>query len=168
MDPPQPGEDEADGLQVVGGMVARLGLNINESNGRELIERLGLGEGTRIVDLQDDLPPGIDEPSLPALPGFAGAGPGSGGGLRRGGAAEEGRGGGGGVLLPPSFADSEAAQAVGGVATSGTGPGIDGTQAIGVRAGSGVGAAEVEGEAPPGYFGGTISPSHGLGPPAYS
>lgn len=147
MDPPQPGEDEADGLQVVGGMVARLGLNLNlpQSNGRELIERLGLGEGTRVVDLQDDLPPGIDEPSLPALPGF---------GERR--RRESG-------VLPPSFADSEAAQAVGGVATSGTG--LRGT-AVGNVGGEREG--DGDGEAPPGYFGGTISPGHGMGPPAYS
>ncbi|KAK4684242.1 hypothetical protein P7C73_g5952, partial [Tremellales sp. Uapishka_1] len=37
----------------------------------DLMESLGLGEGTRVVDLHDDLPPGIDEPSLPALPDFA-------------------------------------------------------------------------------------------------
>jgi hypothetical protein len=60
MDPPQPGEDEAeaDGLQAVGGIVARLGLEADgdpRTRGRELIERLGLGEGTRVVDLQVSL-----------------------------------------------------------------------------------------------------------------
>jgi hypothetical protein len=69
MDPPQPGEDEAEasGLRAVGGMIARLGLGNGVGSGpddgtgtrtgslgrgRELIERLGLGEGSRVVDLQ--------------------------------------------------------------------------------------------------------------------
>ncbi|WWC58764.1 uncharacterized protein I303_101308 [Kwoniella dejecticola CBS 10117] len=73
MDPPQEGDEANAGL--VGGMVARLGLDGEgvggvRMQGLELMEHLGLGEGTRIVDLQDDLPPGIDEPSLPALPDF--------------------------------------------------------------------------------------------------
>ncbi|OCF37632.1 hypothetical protein I316_00759 [Kwoniella heveanensis BCC8398] len=81
MDPPQEG-DEAN--NVVDGMVARLGLDmeidgeggsvgpgsVGRGTGLQLMEQLGLGEGTRVVDLQDDLPPGIDEPSLPALPDF--------------------------------------------------------------------------------------------------
>ncbi|WVQ97598.1 hypothetical protein IAU59_004712 [Kwoniella sp. CBS 9459] len=81
MDPPQDG-DEAN--NVVDGMVARLGLGMDidgeggnvgsgsagRGTGLQLMEQLGLGEGTRVVDLQDDLPPGIDEPSLPALPDF--------------------------------------------------------------------------------------------------
>lgn len=33
-----------------------------------LVEALGLGEGTRVVDTEEDMPPSIDEPSLPALP----------------------------------------------------------------------------------------------------
>ncbi|WVQ62005.1 uncharacterized protein L199_000138 [Kwoniella botswanensis] len=70
MDPPQEGDENS--VNVVGGMVARLGLEGEGvgMQGLELMEHLGLGEGTRIVDLQDDLPPGIDEPSLPALPDF--------------------------------------------------------------------------------------------------
>ncbi|WRT64318.1 uncharacterized protein IL334_001250 [Kwoniella shivajii] len=70
MDPPQEGDDSS--VNLVGGMVARLGLEGEGvgMQGLELMEHLGLGEGTRIVDLQDDLPPGIDEPSLPALPDF--------------------------------------------------------------------------------------------------
>ncbi|KAK6905890.1 hypothetical protein I203_106725 [Kwoniella mangroviensis CBS 8507] len=70
MDPPQEGDENS--VNVVGGMVARLGLEGEGARmqGLELMEHLGLGEGTRIVDLQDDLPPGIDEPSLPALPDF--------------------------------------------------------------------------------------------------
>jgi hypothetical protein len=34
----------------------------------QLMERLGLGEGSRVIDTQEDMPPGFDEPSLPALP----------------------------------------------------------------------------------------------------
>lgn len=102
MDPPQEGEEPlALACGVVGEVAARLGftgvgVGVGEE-GLELMEHLGLGEGTRIVDLQvclflfqpksfrvvlmvsfcffpwlnkDDLPPGIDEPSLPALPSF--------------------------------------------------------------------------------------------------
>lgn len=43
MDPPQPDDDP----NVIGGMAAQLGMR-----GMELMERLGLGEGTRVVDLQ--------------------------------------------------------------------------------------------------------------------
>lgn len=51
MDPPQEG-DEAHG--VVHGMAARLGLGegATRAGGLELMEQLGLGEGTRVVDLQ--------------------------------------------------------------------------------------------------------------------
>lgn len=45
------------------------------SNGRpdaseqlRLVEALGLGQGTRVIDTEEDMPPSIDEPSLPALP----------------------------------------------------------------------------------------------------
>ncbi|WVR06034.1 hypothetical protein IAU60_003062 [Kwoniella sp. DSM 27419] len=75
MDPPQEGEEASQ--NIVPGMVARLGLGLDGDNvavgggtSLELMEQLGLGEGTRVVDLHDDLPPGIDEPSLPALPDF--------------------------------------------------------------------------------------------------
>lgn len=34
----------------------------------QLMESLGLGEGSRVIDTQEDMPPGFDEPSLPALP----------------------------------------------------------------------------------------------------
>jgi hypothetical protein len=34
----------------------------------QLMERLGLGEGSRVIDTQEDMPPGFDEPSLPSLP----------------------------------------------------------------------------------------------------
>ena len=33
-----------------------------------LLEQLGLGEGTRVIDTHEDMPPGFDEPSLPSLP----------------------------------------------------------------------------------------------------
>lgn len=33
-----------------------------------LVEALGLGHGTRVIDTEEDMPPSIDEPSLPALP----------------------------------------------------------------------------------------------------
>ncbi|ORY34254.1 hypothetical protein BCR39DRAFT_586062 [Naematelia encephala] len=71
MDPPQEGDED---VGVINGMMAaRLGLGEGGRGvgGMELMEQLGLGEGTRIVDLQDDLPPTIDEPSFPALPGFS-------------------------------------------------------------------------------------------------
>lgn len=71
MDPP-PGDDAPDAA-VAGDIAARLGLGGAPSDPAQLMEQLGLGHG-RIVDLQDDLPPGIDEPSLPALPGFGGSG----------------------------------------------------------------------------------------------
>ncbi len=54
MDPPKDG-DEDDAGAVVGGMVARLGLrsgSVSRAGGLELMEELGLGEGTRVVDLQ--------------------------------------------------------------------------------------------------------------------
>ena len=101
---------------------------------------------------QDDLPPGIDEPSLPALPDFSNrqtrfrssshpqVAP----------VIDHGH-------EPPSFDASEAAQAVGGVA-------ISRNSVVGeLAAGMGVG------EAPPGYFGGTSPAGSGQGgPPAYS
>ena len=54
MDPPQEGDDD---MNVVGGMVARLGLGeagvgVRPGAQAELMEQLGLGEGTRVVDLQ--------------------------------------------------------------------------------------------------------------------
>lgn len=149
--------------------MARLGLPSGSApNPEELMEQLGLGQGTRVVDLQDDLPPGIDEPSLPALPGFDT--PLSTASMQASmhsmhqhsqqlqqqlqyhahthgthppnthprTHALDG------ADHPPSFDASEAAEAVGGVARS--------------RVGSVTGPPEQD--APPGYFGG--------GPPAYS
>ena len=58
MDPPQEGDDD---VNVVGGMVARLGLGeaggvgVRPGAQAELMEQLGLGEGTRVVDLQVSL-----------------------------------------------------------------------------------------------------------------
>ena len=51
MDPPQEGDDD---VNVVEGMMGRLGLDgaHQGTTGQELIEQLGLGEGTRVVDLQ--------------------------------------------------------------------------------------------------------------------
>lgn len=55
MDPPQEGDEDHN---VVGGMVARLGLGeagvgvVRPGAQAELMEQLGLGEGTRVVDLQ--------------------------------------------------------------------------------------------------------------------
>jgi hypothetical protein len=53
MDPPQEGDED---VNVVGGMVARLGLGegggVRPGAQAELMEQLGLGEGTRVVDLQ--------------------------------------------------------------------------------------------------------------------
>jgi hypothetical protein len=53
MDPPQEGDED---VNVMGGMVARLGLGeggvVRPGAQAELMEQLGLGEGTRIVDLQ--------------------------------------------------------------------------------------------------------------------
>lgn len=60
MDPPQP-EDEDSGANanLVGGMVARLGLESGGvggvGGGMALMEQLGLGEGTRVVDMQVSL-----------------------------------------------------------------------------------------------------------------
>lgn len=51
MDPPQP-EDEHNG--VAGGIAARLGLSqqgAGSLGGLDLMERLGLGNGTRVVDM---------------------------------------------------------------------------------------------------------------------
>lgn len=150
MDPPC--GDEGDDGRVVADMVGRLGITGQApAHPAELMEQLGLGHGTRVVDLHDDMPPGIDEPSLPALPGFgtpqnyhqAPTFVDSFSGEVVGHEPQ--------VELdhPPSFDASEAAEAVGGVARSRVGsirdppPGIDG-------------------EAPPGYFGA------GGRPPAYS
>ena len=53
MDPPQEGDED---VNVMGGMVARLGLGeggvVRPGAQAELMEQLGLGEGTRVVDLQ--------------------------------------------------------------------------------------------------------------------
>jgi hypothetical protein len=49
MDPPQEGDDDHN---VVGGMMGRLGIDGGSQTGRDLIESLGLGEGSRVVDLQ--------------------------------------------------------------------------------------------------------------------
>jgi hypothetical protein len=104
---------------------------------------------------QDDLPPGIDEPSLPALPDFSPhphptrfRSP----SLPRPAPPPLEHG-------PPSFDASEAAQAAGGVAVS----------AVREPGAGGIGVGEVVGDAPPGYFGG-ISPAGERqgGPPAYS
>ncbi|KAL7419265.1 hypothetical protein Q5752_006102 [Cryptotrichosporon argae] len=178
MDPPREGDEED--ARVVGGIVTRLGLGEGVPGVRptELMEQLGLGEGTRVVDLQDDLPPGIDEPSLPALPGFGTRG------FRQTAfdappppppppAAHEptahtpadlppsfaadrpplfaaDRPPSFNADHPPSFAASEAAEAAGGVARS--------------RSSTTVQPAPA-GEAPPGYFGGGGNTG---GPPAYS
>ena len=54
MDPPQP-DDEHD-VNVAGGLAARLGLGTQAGvGGMELMEQLGLGEGTRVIDLQVSL-----------------------------------------------------------------------------------------------------------------
>jgi hypothetical protein len=141
MDPPREGDEDGD---VVGSIVARLGLPSGSApNPAELMEQLGLGLGTRVVDLVDDLPPGIDEPSLPALPGFAHPSPPATQHQlhpRQIPADHE---------HPPSFDASEAAEAVGGVARSRVG-----------SMGSPALANLEDSDAPPGYFGG--------GPPAYS
>lgn len=51
--PPQEGDED---VNVMGGMVARLGLGeggvVRPGAQAELMEQLGLGEGTRVVDLQ--------------------------------------------------------------------------------------------------------------------
>lgn len=61
MDPPS--ADDADmeaahGNTALGGADERV----------RLMEQLGLGEGTRVIDTHEDMPPGFDEPSLPSLP----------------------------------------------------------------------------------------------------
>ncbi|KLT41675.1 hypothetical protein CC85DRAFT_328823 [Cutaneotrichosporon oleaginosum] len=148
MDPPG---DEAANAAVAGDIAARLGLGGAPSDPAALMEQLGLAHG-RVVDLQDDLPPGIDEPSLPALPGFGGA--------SRGFTREEyprfmdpfAQRPHVEVDHPPSFDASEAAEAIGGVARS--------------RVGSVRMAIEERPDAPPGYFGGPHVAPHG-GPPAY-
>lgn len=158
MDPPG---DEAPNAAVAGDIAARLGLGEVPVDPAQLMEQLGLAHG-RVVDLHDDLPPGIDEPSLPALPGFGGA--------SRGFAQEEyprfmdpfaDRTAHAHVQVdhPPSFDASEAAEAIGGVARSRVGS---------VRLGV---ALEVRPDAPPGYFGAALGRppafgGHG-GPPAY-
>lgn len=48
MDPPHPDDDQ---VNVAGGLAARLGLS-GSQGGMELMEQLGLGEGTRVIDLQ--------------------------------------------------------------------------------------------------------------------
>ncbi|BEJ10910.1 hypothetical protein CspHIS471_0103320 [Cutaneotrichosporon sp. HIS471] len=156
MDPPG---DDAPSATVAGDIAARLGLGEAPSDTAQLMEQLGLAHG-RVVDLHDDLPPGIDEPSLPALPGFGGA--------SRGFTQEEyprfmdpfaERTTHAHVQVdhPPSFDASEAAEAIGGVARSRVGS---------VRMG-----LEVRPDAPPGYFGAAHGAppafgGHG-GPPAY-
>ena len=59
MDPPQEGDDDV----PVGGMIHRLGIEGSRDGrtGRQLIESLGLGEGSRVVDLQVSLPSIIRE-----------------------------------------------------------------------------------------------------------
>lgn len=145
MDPPREGEDAPDAA-VAGDIAARLGLGLGAAptDPAALMEQLGLGHG-RVVDLQDDLPPGIDEPSLPALPGFGNGGVTSGLGIGVGGVGVGGGGAGNNAAPrfmdpfaapdredghghahpagheldhPPSFDASEAAEAVGGVARS--------------------------------------------------
>ncbi|KAK8866087.1 hypothetical protein IAR55_001238 [Kwoniella newhampshirensis] len=164
MDPPQEGDIE--GASVVGGMVARLGMGLDGGRGMEgleLMEHLGLGEGTRVVDLQDDLPPGIDEPSLPALPTFDQShspthqppyhhhhqafGPAPTHAHTTTPPAHD----------PPSFDASQAASAVGGVAASSLRAG--GRRPSRHAADETVGVAVVpHGEAPPGYDRGGLPP----------
>ncbi len=150
MDPPG---DEAPNATVAGDIAARLGLGEVPTDPAALMEQLGLAHG-RVVDLQDDLPPGIDEPSLPALPGFGGA--------SRGFTQEEyprfmdpfsAQREHVEVDHPPSFDASEAAEAIGGVARSRVGSVRMGGMPMEERA-----------DAPPGYFG--AHAGHG-GPPAY-
>lgn len=144
MDPPS--GDEGDDSRVVADMAGRLGITGAPAHPAELMEQLGLGHGTRVVDLHDDMPPGIDEPSLPALPGFgtpqAYHQPTFVDPFSAAAAPPEVE-----VDHPPSFDASEAAEAVGGVARS--------------RVGS-VLSPRMDGEAPPGYFGADGRP------PAYS
>ena len=52
MDPPQEGDEDAN---IVGGMMGRLGMegaHGGMASGRDLIEHSGLGEGTRVIDMQ--------------------------------------------------------------------------------------------------------------------
>lgn len=70
MDPPPAGEDVN---AIVDSAVVRELLDAGPgTSGVEdrirLMTELGLGDGTRVVDTREDMPPGIDEPSLPALP----------------------------------------------------------------------------------------------------
>jgi hypothetical protein len=53
MDPPQEGEDDV----PVGGMIHRLGIEGSGAGrtGRQLMESLGLGEGSRVIDLHVSL-----------------------------------------------------------------------------------------------------------------
>lgn len=67
MDPPRDGDDLRP-TTVVEDMAARLGLSTEVRSPAQLMQQLGLEQ--RVIDMHDDLPPGIDEPSLPALPGF--------------------------------------------------------------------------------------------------
>ena len=192
MDPPQDGDED---VNVVGGMMGRLGIEggqgVNPS-GRELMESLGLGEGTRVVDLQarphhlmpipclsnlqDDLPPGIDEPSLPALPDFSAHQP------RRMSSypavphsptahihrrasnpppAADQVAGMANQPPPPSFAASEAAVATQRRASQSVV--LERHHGQATRGGGG------QGDAPPGYPGSTAAPStEGGRPPAYS
>ena len=158
MDPPQEG-DEHDRTNVINGMVARLGLSqANGTNDRmQLMEQLGLGEGTRVVDLQDDMPPGIDEPSLPSLP-HAGIPRPASYNTRR--PAQD--------VSPPSFAASEAAQAAGGVAAPGAPRAARAARPAAppppIRPET---HPAVAGDAPPEYFG-AGEPGPPGGPPAYS
>ncbi|WWD17710.1 hypothetical protein CI109_102151 [Kwoniella shandongensis] len=167
MDPPQEGDIE--GASVVGGMVARLGMGLEGGRGMEgleLMEHLGLGEGTRVVDLQDDLPPGIDEPSLPALPSFDqshssphqpgyhhppafGAPPPHPHPHTHTTTPP--------AHDPPSFDASQAASAVGGVAASSLRAGARRPSRHAADEGVGVGVV-AHGEAPPGYERGGLPP----------
>lgn len=63
MDPPSAYDAQA---QDSGGQTGAFGFGVAERE--QLMEHLGLGQGTRVVDTQEDMPPGFDEPSLPALP----------------------------------------------------------------------------------------------------
>lgn len=68
MDPPQP-DDEHSG--VVGGIAARLGLQQQSDpsmGGLDLMERLGLGDGTRVVDMHVRLTPDIVDARMTCLP----------------------------------------------------------------------------------------------------
>lgn len=66
MDPPRDGDEVP--TTVAEDMAARLGLAGDVRSPAQLMQQLGLEQ--RVIDMHDDLPPGIDEPSLPALPGF--------------------------------------------------------------------------------------------------